>query len=169
MKNFTDLFAHELRDIYSAEIQIEKLLPLLAKAAHLPKLKEVFQQHHKETKQHITRLETIANDLNINLEGRECEALEAVVREAKKIMKARYPHEVRDAALISCAQRVEHYEITVYGTLKGFAKYLDFDKAEELLNETLKEEQLADKKLTAIAAGSIFTKGINEQAARKSA
>src|SRR5262245_26249394 len=124
MKNFYDLFNHELRDIHNAEEQLVKLLPEFAKAAHTPKLKEAFEQHYAETQEHVERLERIAKDLNIELRGRECTAMRMFADEAKKTMAADYPPDVMDAALISSAQRIEHYEIALYGTLKAFAKHL---------------------------------------------
>jgi Uncharacterized protein conserved in bacteria len=169
VKNFHDLFRHELRDIYSAEIQIDKLLPEFAKAASSKELRAAFLKHHEETKEQIERLEEIAGELNVNLEGRECEAMKIFAREAQKVIQADYPHEVKDAALISCAQRIEHYEITLYGTLKAFAHHLGLRDIEKLLDMTSKEEGHADKKLTEIAIGSVFNKGINEKAMRKTA
>ncbi len=169
MKDFYDLFTHELKDIYSAETQLERLLPEFARAATTPKLKEAFSYYHKEIPQQIARLEEIAQDLNIDLKGHTCEAMKVFLNEALKIMRTDYPAEVRDAALISSMQRIKHYEIALYGTLKAFARNLGFKDAERLLSLNSKEEGQADQKLTAIATGGTFTKGINVKAMRKSA
>jgi ferritin-like metal-binding protein YciE len=167
MKDFHDLFTHQLRDMYAAEIQIEKVLPEMARLAHLPKLKETFHTHHQETKKHIQRLEKIASELNIELKPCECVAIEGILKEGKNLVKEHFPNEVRDAALIVSAQRIEHYEIAVYGVLKAFAKHLHLDDVLKILNESSKEEGHANKKLTEIAEGTLFSVGINEQALRR--
>ncbi len=167
MRNFRDLFDHELKDMYAAELQIEKILPEMEKCAHLPKLKEAFRLHHQETKNQIQRLEKIANQLDISLTHCECMGIDGILRETKSLMQADYPHEVRDAALIISAQRVEHYEIAVYGGLKAFAKNLKLNDIAKMLDESSKEEGHADKKLTEIASGTLFSGGINEQASKR--
>jgi ferritin-like metal-binding protein YciE len=167
MKNFHDLFSHQLKDMYAAEVEIEKMLPEMAKMAHSPKLKEAFHMHHKETKHQITRLETIAKQLKISLLHCECEAIHGILNEAKKLMKGNYSHEVKDAALIVSAQRVEHYEIAVYGVLKSFAKHLKWEEVVKILQESSKEEGHADKKLNEIAEGTLFTSGVNAQALKR--
>lgn len=169
MKNFKDLFVHELKDMYSAELQIVKMLPDFANAAHNKNLKEAFLTHHEETKEQIERLESIGKELGVELGGRDCEAMKTFLIEAQKVMAADYPEEVLDAALISCAQRIEHYEISLYGTLKAFAKHLGLKEIEKSLDESSTEEGHADKKLSEIAVGGLFKKGVNEQAIRKSA
>lgn len=167
MKNFQDLFIHQLKDVYDAEVQMERLLPECAKKSHAEKLKEAFKHHLEETKGQIKRLRHIAEMLNISLEGGECAPIRVYADEAHEFMKAFYPSDVRDAALINAAQKIEHYEIAQYGTLKSFAKYLGYKDVEKLLEETSKEEGHADKKLTDIAAGTFFTTGVNELAASK--
>jgi ferritin-like metal-binding protein YciE len=167
MKDFHDLFLDQLNDIYSAEMQIEKVLPEMAKMAHLPELKEAFHMHHAETKHHITRLERIADELGIKLHPSGCDAIEGILKEGKKLVKENFPHEVRDAALIISAQRVEHYEITVYGVLKSFAKHLKLDDVYKILEESSKEEGHANKKLSQIAEGSLFCKGVNAKALKR--
>lgn len=169
MKNFYDLFNHELRDIHNAEEQLAQLLPELASAAHTPKLKELFEQEQAEAQDQVERLERIAKDLNIQLGGRECAAMRVFADEAKKTIAADYPEDVMDAALISSAQRIKHYEIALYGTLKAFARHLGLKDAERLLNLTSKEEGAIDKKLTEIAVGTVFSSGVNQKAIRKSA
>jgi len=167
MKDFHDLFIHELKDMYAAEVMIEKTLPEMAKMAHLPKLKEAFWEHHKETKHQIERLEAIADQLGISLAHSECAAIKGILHEVKTLLRGNYPNEVRDAALIISAQRVEHYEIAVYGVLKSFAKHLKLDEVVKILKESSKEEGHADKKLNEIAEGTLFTTGINNQALKR--
>lgn len=166
MKNFFDLFVHELKDIYNAEKQIMEMLPLFESAASQEKLKKAFNTHLEETREHIIRIQTIAKLINVSVEGHECTVFTTISKELLKILKADYPTEVRDAALISCAQRIEHYEIALYGTLKSFAKHLELKEAECLLDKTSKEEGHADKLLSEIAVGTLFKKGINQVAAR---
>lgn len=169
MKNFQDLFRHELQDVYSAETQWEKALREYEMAAHAAGLKEAFRANREETKRQIQRLEAAAKELNINLAGHECEALKTFVKEAQKVMKADYSQEVRDAALISSAQRIKHYEITLYGTLKAFARQLNYKAADRLFDEILKEEVSADKMLTEIAIGKAAGHGVNLEAVKRKA
>jgi ferritin-like metal-binding protein YciE len=169
MKNFYDLFVHELRDMYAAEVQIEKAIQTMTTLAHNPKLKEAFHSHHGETKKHVERIEKIADQLGINLKNCQCEAIEGILKEGKKLIHEDFPTEVRDAALIISAQRVEHYEMAVYGSLKAFAKHLDMHDIVKILDETSKEEGHADKKLTEIAEGTLFSPGVNKSAKQKSA
>lgn len=167
MKNFHDLFEHQLKDIYAAEIKIEKTLPKLVKVAHNPKLKEALKAHHEETKHHIERLERIAGYLKVKLTNCKCEAIEGIIKEGENLLKEKYAPEVSDAAIIVSAQRVEHYEIAVYGVLKAFAKHLHLPEIIKILDETSKEEGHADKKLTEIANGTLFAAGVNEKAAKR--
>ncbi len=163
-KDFYALFIQELKDIYNAEKQNVKALPIMAAAAHAPELKEAFRAHWKETKEHVQRLKQIARILGEDLSGSECNAMRGILKEAHKSLGMNYASPVRDASLISEAQRVEHYEIATYGTLKTFAHHLNYPRVEELLNLTIKEEGNTDKKLTKIAEGTIFSKGINVRA-----
>jgi ferritin-like metal-binding protein YciE len=135
--------------------------------AHLPKLKEVFHEHHKETKQQIKRLEAIAEELGMTLSPHKCDAIHGILVEGKKLLKEKYLPEVRDAALIVSAQRVEHYEMAVYGVLKSFAKHLKLDHVVKILQESSKEEGHADKKLNEIAEGTLFTTGVNAKALKR--
>lgn len=163
-KDFYQLFIQELKDIYNAEKQNVKALPIMASAAHSPMLKEAFRTHWKETKEHVQRLKQIARILGEDLSGSECDAMRGILKEAHKSLDLNYASPVRDASLISEAQKVEHYEIATYGTLKTFAHHLNFPRVEELLNLTIKEEGNTNKKLTKIAEGTIFSKGINVKA-----
>ena len=164
MKEFKQLFIEELKDIYSAENQIQKALPRLLNEAKSSKLKEVIKKHHDEGDQQIERLESIGAEFKIDFKNAKCEAMEGLLKESNKVIEAIYPPDVKDAAIISFIQRIEHYEIAVYGVLKAFAKHLKSKQAEELLTKSLKEEKNADKALTEIAEGSLFSEGVNQKA-----
>jgi len=169
MKDFYDLFIRDLKHIYNVEEQIVKALPDLAKAATSEKLKEALRHHLKETKEQVKRLEEISKELNQDLAGYECEVTHDLLKEAHKITRANYDHFVKDAALISAMQRIEHFEIACYGALKAYAKHFKLKKVEELLEESSKEEGNADKKLIEIAEGTLFTSGINTEAHKRCA
>ncbi len=166
MKTFFDLFSEEVKDMYGAEKQLIRALPEMAAAAHTPDLKEAFLKHLEETRTQAARLEEIAAEHNIDLAGADCEAMRGIIQEGSHYVKSHYPSEIKDAALIGAAQRVEHYEIAVYGVLRTFAKHLKFKRALELLDDSLQEEGHADKVLTKIAEGSIFTTGVNAKASK---
>ncbi len=163
-KDFYELFLIELRDIYDGEKQMTKALPAMINAAHSKDLKDALRSHLEETKNQVKRLDAIASELNVSLSGETCKAMQGLVKEAQDAMKTNFQSVVKDAAIISYAQRVEHYEISVYGTLKTFAKHLDLPYVKQLLEDTLKEEAHADKKLTEIAEGSLFSSGLNTKA-----
>jgi ferritin-like metal-binding protein YciE len=151
-KGFQDLLELELKDLYSAEKQLTKALPKMAKAATNEDLKQAFESHLEETEGQIERLEQVFKLLDIPL-GRieKCKAMEGLIEEGKQIMEEGLKPEVLDAALICAAQKVEHYEIAGYGCARTFAQNLDHEEIAELLQETLDEEGNADKKLTEIA------------------
>ena len=151
-KGFQDLLELELKDLYSAEKQITKALPKMAKAATNEELKEAFESHLQETEGQIQRLETIFKQLDISFTRVEkCKAMEGVIEEGKDIMEEDLEPEVLDAALICAAQKVEHYEMAGYGCARTFAQQLGHSDIAELLQETLDEEGQADKKLNDIA------------------
>jgi ferritin-like metal-binding protein YciE len=151
-KGFQDLFEIELKDLYSAEKQLIKALPKMAKAATNEDLKEAFQSHLEETEVQVDRLEKIFKQLDISFARIEkCKAMEGLVEEGKKMMEEGLEPQVLDAGLICAAQRVEHYEIAGYGCARTFAQQLGHTDIAELLQETLDEEGNADKKLTEIA------------------
>jgi ferritin-like metal-binding protein YciE len=164
MTQFYRLFIEELKDIYSAEKQIAKAMPNLIRAAKHPELKKALSEHLKETKKQITRLEKAAKELKESFAKASCVAMQGILKEGSKVLKAHYQKDTQDAAIISCAQRVEHYEIAVYGVLKTFAKHLKLTKIAKWLNESLQEEGSADKKLTKIAEGNLFIAGVNTNA-----
>lgn len=151
-KTFTDLFEHELKDILSAERQLTKALPKMAKAASNEQLQEALESHLAETEGQIQRLEQIFKELDLSATRVEkCKAMEGLIEEGSELLKEGLEPEVLDAALICAAQRVEHYEIAAYGCARTFAQQLGFGNIAGLLQESLDEEGNADKKLTDIA------------------
>jgi len=151
-KGFTDLFELELKDLYSAEKQLTKALPKMAKASTNAELRQAFESHLEETEGHIKRLEQIFNQLDISYSRVEkCKAMEGLIEEGKEIMEEDLEPQVLDAALICAAQKVEHYEMAGYGCARTFAQQLGHEEIADVLQETLDEEGNADKKLTEIA------------------
>ncbi len=151
LETLKDLYIHELKDLYSAENQIIKALPKMAKAATNPKLIDGFKKHLEETKKHATRLETILQSHDETTRGPKCKGMEGVVKEGAEMIEEDATDEVRDAGLISAAQRVEHYEMAGYGTARTYANLLGDSKGAKLLQKTLDEEGATDKKLTQLA------------------
>jgi len=145
------LFHHELKDIYSAETQLVKALPKMAKAASNPDLKAGFEEHLEETKVHVERLKQIGEQLGKAFTGHKCKGMEGLIEEGADLISEEADDTVRDAGLIGAAQRVEHYEIAAYGTAKALANQLGFDEAADLLEETLEEEKATDAKLSELA------------------
>jgi ferritin-like metal-binding protein YciE len=146
-----DLFLHELSDVYSAEKQITKALPRLARASTNPKLAEAFNAHLEETQGQIERIDQLVEQAGLKLKRMKCAAMEGLVEESKELLDEIEKGEVLDAALIGACQKVEHYEIASYGTLIAMALHLRMTEAADLLAETLAEEKGADEKLSAIA------------------
>lgn len=151
LENLDKLFVHELKDLYSAENQLVDALPKMAQAAKHPELKKAFQSHLEETKTHVTRLESIFQGLDFQPGGHRCVAMSGLIEEGEEMIKADADDDVRDAGLIACAQRVEHYEIAAYGTSVALATKLGKHAVAETLRETLEEEGKADRDLTHIA------------------
>lgn len=168
MENFKNLFIKELQDMYSSEHQIIRSLPKLIKAASAPQLKETLTNHLRETRNQVARLEKIFSILNLNYREEECEAMEGLIEEAEIILyQIGSKSPVMDAGIIMACQKIEHYEIASYGTLRSFAEQLELSRnIINLLQETLDEEEKADRKLTTIAIGSFFTTGVNKEAAK---
>jgi len=147
-----ELFIHDLSDVYSAERQITKALPKMARATTDPKLVEAFKSHLEETQGQIERLDQVVESSDeLRIKRMKCHAMEGLVEEAQELIDSVEKGEVLDAGLIGAAQKVEHYEIATYGTLAALAKKLGYTKAAKLLEATLQEEKNADIKLTAIA------------------
>ena len=158
-KTVQDLFIHELSDIYSAEKQITRALPRMARAATNPLLAEAFNAHLEETQGQIERIDQIIEqESNLKIKRMKCVAMEGLIEEANEVVESTEKNEVRDAALIAAAQKVEHYEIASYGTLVTLAEQLGYKKAAKLLAETLEEEKQTDVKLTDLAVGNINKK-----------
>ncbi|KPW33432.1 Uncharacterized protein ALO43_02226 [Pseudomonas tremae] len=146
-----DLFIHELSDVYSAEKQITKALPRLARASTNPLLAEAFKAHLEETNGQIERIDQLVEAEGLKLKRMKCVAMEGLIEESKELLDEIEKGEVLDAGLIGACQKVEHYEIASYGTLIAMAKHLGMKEAVKLLSATLAEEKGADEKLTAIA------------------
>jgi ferritin-like metal-binding protein YciE len=146
-----ELFVDELKDLYSAEKQITRALPKLVKAATSDELRQAFQSHLEETNGHVARLEKAFEILGKSPKGKTCVGMKGVLEEGAEVLEDTDKGEVRDAGLISAAQRVEHYEMAGYGSARDFAKLLGQTEIAELLQETLEEEKAADKKLTSIS------------------
>ncbi|HLP07316.1 MAG TPA: ferritin-like domain-containing protein [Opitutaceae bacterium] len=151
IESLHDLFVEEVKDLYNAETQLTHALPKLAKAASHEELATAFRDHLKETEGHKTRLERIAEMHDFSPKGKKCLAMEGLVAEGAEAISEKAPSSVKDAALICAAQKVEHYEIAGYGTVRTFAELLGYEDAAKLLAATLEEEGAADKKLTSLA------------------
>lgn len=151
MKNLKDLFEHELKDLYSAENQILRAMPKLKDQASDDKLKKAIEKHLKETEKHVQRLEEICEEMGIKPTGETCHAMQGLVKEAESFLMEEAEKEVRDAGIIAEAQRVEHYEISGYGTAVRLAKELGLDKIASKLQKTLDEEYKADGTLNDMA------------------
>lgn len=158
MRNLKDLFEHELKDLYSAESQLIEALPKMKKNAQDDKLKEAFEKHLEETKGHKKRIEEICEELGIQPTGEECKAMKGLVKEAESFLKEDTEKDVIDAGLIAEAQRVEHYEISGYGTAVRFAKELGHDQIATKLKRTLDEEYKTDDLLTKMAESRLNQK-----------
>jgi len=150
-ESLRELYINELKDLYSAETQLVKALPKMAKAASKDQLRQAFEEHLRQTSEHVSRLEQIFNELGEKPTGKKCVGMEGLVKEGAEVMKGDYEDSVKDAGIIGAAQRVEHYEIAAYGTVKAFAEILGEDEHVSLLEETLNEEKAADQKLSQIA------------------
>ena len=155
LESLRDLYVDELKDVYNAEKQILKALPRMAKKASHEELRTAFEDHITVTEEQVRRLETIFDDLGLPARGKKCLGMEGLIAEGKEMMSEDAEPEVLDAAMISAAQRVEHYEIAAYGTLRTYARQLGFENHAELLQRTLDEEGAADKMLSQIAESSV--------------
>lgn len=155
LESLHKVFVSQLKDIYSAENQILAALPKMARAATSEKLTKAFNDHLEETKGHVRRLEKIFATLDFKPGGHKCKAMEGLIEEGKEIIQEHGEPEARDAALICAAQKIEHYEIATYGTLRAYARVLGLDSAVDLLTQTLDEERKADSGLTDLAEHSI--------------
>lgn len=169
LESLNKLLEDQLKDLHSAETQLVKALPKMAKASASEALREAFTSHLEETKGHVERLDQVGQQLEMKLTGKKCKAMEGLIEEGKEVLEADGPGPIIDAALIAAAQRVEHYEISAYGTAKTLAKVLGYDQVVELLEQTEEEESAADEKLTGICEGEVIpaaqSEGSEEQEA----
>lgn len=146
-----ELYIDELKDIYNAEEQLVKALPKMAKASNSPELKAGFEEHLEQTKGHVERLERIFEALGEKPTGKKCKGMQGLIGEGDEMAKEKLQDDAHDAGLISAAQRVEHYEIAAYGSVRTYAKLLHDQAAVSLLEQTLEEEKETDRKLTMLA------------------
>lgn len=156
-----DLLVEELKDLFDAENQLTRALPKMAKAATAPELKAAFQEHLEVTKQQVERLVQVFEEIGKPAKGKKCEAMKGLITEGKEMMEEDILPEILDAGLIGAAQRVEHYEMAGYGTVRTMAEVLGHTEAARLLDQTLKEEEEADKKLTMIAKKFVNLRALN--------
>ncbi|HEX5634015.1 MAG TPA: ferritin-like domain-containing protein [Gemmatimonadales bacterium] len=155
LETLRDLLVHELRDIYNAEQQIIKALPRMVKAAENPTLAQALQTHLRETEEQVVRLERVFEEMGVPARGKKCKGMEGLIEEGKEILEEEGGAAVIDAALIGAAQKVEHYEIAAYGTVKSMAELLGLQQVVQLLDQTLQEEMATDELLTHIAEGQV--------------
>jgi ferritin-like metal-binding protein YciE len=151
LNSLDDLLVEQLEDLYDAEKQLVKALPKMAKAANNDSLKRGFEEHLEQTKGHVNRLEKVFKDLGQTAKAKTCEAMKGLVEEAEDFLDEKATPAVCDAGLIACAQRVEHYEIAGYGSVRTWCQQLGHRECARLLQQTLDEEAATDKKLTQIA------------------
>jgi ferritin-like metal-binding protein YciE len=156
-----ELFEDQIKDLYSAENQILKALPKMAKNATNAQLRTAFERHLEETRGHVARLEQIADELEFTPKGKKCKGAEGLIEEGKDVMEE-FDEDTLDAGIIGAAQKVEHYEIAAYGTARTHAELLGYKKAARLLQQTLDEEERTDKKLTQIAESVVNVEALQE-------
>jgi ferritin-like metal-binding protein YciE len=155
LETLKDLYLHELKDLFSAEQQLVKALPKMAKAASNKELAGGFQTHLEQTKEHAQRLQQILTSHKATTRGPKCKGMEGIVAEGAEMIEEEADDEVKDAGLISAAQRVEHYEMAGYGTARAYAELLGDQEGARLLQTTLEEERQTDQKLTKLAKSAI--------------
>jgi ferritin-like metal-binding protein YciE len=164
IKSLEDLFVHELKDLYSAEKQLVAALPKMVSKASNPKLKAAFEEHLEVTRGQVDRIEKIFEGMENSPRGEKCDGMAGLVEEAEGVMEDTEDDDVLDAALIAAAQKVEHYEISGYGTARTYAEMLGNEDAAQLLQQTLDEEKEADAKLNELAEGMINWKAMKQRA-----
>jgi ferritin-like metal-binding protein YciE len=155
LEHLMDLYVDELKDVYNAEKQLLRALPKMAKKAEHPELRQAFENHTAMTEEQVRRIETIFDDLKLPKRGKKCKGMEGLLAEGEEMMEEAADPDVMDAAMISAAQRVEHYEIAAYGTLRTYARQLGLAEHAKLLQKTLDEEGETDKLLTRIAESRV--------------
>jgi len=162
LNSLETLLLHEVQDLYSAEKQLVKALPKVAKKVSSPQLRSAVEEHLQQTEQHVNRLEQVFGLLGADPKARTCKAMKGLINEADEMMSEKASPATRDAAIIAAAQKVEHYEIASYGTARKWAQTVGRDDITRLLDETFKEEEQTDRRLTELA-----TSGINQKAAEQ--
>jgi ferritin-like metal-binding protein YciE len=155
LEHLMDLYVDELKDVYNAEKQLLRALPKMAKKASHPELRAAFENHTVMTEEQVKRLETIFDDMKLPRRGKKCLGMEGLVEEGSEMMEEDADPDVLDAAMIASAQRIEHYEIAAYGTLRTYARQLGLQEHAKLLQRTLDEEGETDKLLTRIAEARV--------------
>lgn len=160
LNSLEGLYIDMLKDLYSSEQQISKALPQLAKKAHTPELRQAFEEHLAQTENQIARLEQIFSSMKSSPRGKKCAGMEGIIKEGEEMMKESIDPEVLDAALIAAAQKVEHYEISSYGTARTYAQTLGYHDAVTLLQQTLEEESATDEKLTTLAENFVNAEAV---------
>lgn len=162
LNTLEELYISELRDLYSAENQLLKALPKMAKGASSPELKEAFETHLKQTKGHVERLEELFEQRDESPKGKTCHAMKGLIEEGSEILKEQGENSVLDAGMIVAAQKVEHYEIASYGSVRTFANLLGKDEEAELLQSTLDEESETNEILNRLAETVVNPEAISE-------
>jgi ferritin-like metal-binding protein YciE len=155
LESLNDLYLEQLKDLYSAETQLLDALPKMAERATSADLKQGFQEHLRQTREHMHRLEQIFSDLGDTPKGHSCEGMKGLIKEGEEMIKMKGEDKVIDAGLIAAAQRVEHYEIAGYGTVRTYAEMLGHSQHATLLERTLQEEEMTDEKLSQLAESHI--------------
>jgi ferritin-like metal-binding protein YciE len=158
MTSLQDLFTHHMQDMYYAEKKLAKALPKMASKASEPRLRGAFDQHLRETEEHVKRLEKVFQQIGEKASGTTCEAIDGIVKECEDLMREADGGDTLDAGLIASAQAAEHYEIARYGTLAAWAEMLDIPEAKKILHQTLDEEKRTDEKLTGLAMEQVNRK-----------
>lgn len=164
LNTLTEALHIELADLYDAEQQLVNKLPMVVQAVDNASLRNAIEEHIKETRDHVARLEQIFKIIGRRPEPNQCDAMRGLLEEAEEVISASGNKQVKDAVIIGALQRVKHYEIAGYGTAQAFADQLDMEEVADLLQESLDEESSADHKLTSLAKGGLFTTGVNTTA-----
>jgi ferritin-like metal-binding protein YciE len=164
LQSLKDVLQEQLEDLYSAETQLVTALPKMEQAVTHDELKTAFREHLEETKGHVKRVEEALGELGGSTTGEECKGMKGLIAEGEEVIQMTGDPTAKDAAIIAAAQRVEHYEIAAWGTVRQLAKECGFDGIEDLADQTLDEESQADTLLTKIATGGMFKTGVNRGA-----
>ncbi len=166
LDSLRSLFVEEIRDLYDAEHQVLKALPKMIRAVSNPDVKRSLESHRRETEEHVRRLERIFEQSGVPARASRCEGMAGIIQEGTEVVQASADPDVRDAAIVEAAQKVEHYEIAGYGTVRSFAGHLHLEDSVGLLQQTLEEEKQADRRLTDIAERSSNVEAARKEGAR---